>query len=740
MTDKLLVHFRGPANSQSGYGVHSRQILDYLLSDERLVVCFESITWGHTPFIHNDARILPYYQAMRRLQQAKEQGVPFDISIQCTIPNEFVKAAKFNIGITAGIEVDRCTLEWIKKCNEMDLIVVPSEFSKKVLTGTIYNWKNKDSGQTGEYRIVKPVIVIPEWFDRGDVEDLDLDLKADINFLHVGQWGNKGGFGEDRKNVADLVKLFLMTFKDEPKAGLVLKVNIINNSHEDYEQCCKRLTEIKSNFLGSKCHIHLVHDSFTENQMRGLYSHPKIKAFVSLTHGEGWGLPLLEASAHGLPVIATDWSGHKDFLREKNGFIPIDYSMNEIPECQIWENVIEKGSRWAKVDDEDVQRKLRKFFKSPSLPTEKAKENVAWLEASFSKQAVWGKWKSFFDELIQEDDQMDETTEKKDKILPVSTTDPRRGVVEKLSALVEKTDKEKVLYIMPRSAGDCLLSTAVVDSLRKARHMDSDLYIATLPEYKQLFSALENVKVVDFTDEMMTTDLTKEVWDVVYNPGVNVQYIFSNWLLGNGDYAVRLFEELAKNCNLSPRQITNYVVPTKECDLPRGDYVVFCPGGIKSSKVYKYWDDVLSNMKEMLPDVKIVQLGSPNEKLYDGCLDYRRLDFANSAYIMKNAKLALAVDTFGAHLAGALEVPHVVLYGCTHAHTCSPVVLGKPTPQVLIESSYRENGCPSYKDSCPSEKEGKNCLSHIDPKSVCLSIYDMVSKLAEEEKTDDIAV
>jgi glycosyltransferase involved in cell wall biosynthesis len=33
-------------------------------------------------------------------------------------------------------------------------------------------------------------------------------------------------------------------------------------------------------------------------------------AVVLATHGEGWGLPLVEGMAMGLPVIATNWSGN----------------------------------------------------------------------------------------------------------------------------------------------------------------------------------------------------------------------------------------------------------------------------------------------------------------------------------------------------------------------------------------------------------------------------------------------
>ena len=68
--------------------------------------------------------------------------------------------------------------------------------------------------------------------------------------------------------------------------------------------------------------VYVVHGDFTDSQMNQLYNHPKVKAHVSFTHGEGFGLPIFEAAYSGMPVIAPDWSGHVDFLympkKEKN--------------------------------------------------------------------------------------------------------------------------------------------------------------------------------------------------------------------------------------------------------------------------------------------------------------------------------------------------------------------------------------------------------------------------------------
>jgi len=64
-----------------------------------------------------------------------------EVHIQMTVPNQFQKKGKFSIGITAGIESTLAPKDWIDGCNRMDLIIVPSEFSKKVLEGTVYDEK-----------------------------------------------------------------------------------------------------------------------------------------------------------------------------------------------------------------------------------------------------------------------------------------------------------------------------------------------------------------------------------------------------------------------------------------------------------------------------------------------------------------------------------------------------------------------------------------------------------------------
>ena len=112
----------------------------------------------------------------------------------------------------------------------------------------------------------------------------------------------------------------------------------------------------------------------TDQEIHQLYRNPKIKAFVSTTHGEGFGLPLFEAAYEGMPVIAPNWSGHVDFLnmpsknkkdkvKNKPMFAKVDYSLAPVQEQAVWEGVIQKDSKWAYADQGSYKIRMREVFK-----------------------------------------------------------------------------------------------------------------------------------------------------------------------------------------------------------------------------------------------------------------------------------------------------------------------------------------------------------------------------------------
>lgn len=307
---KLVI--ASPVATQSGYGHHAREIISQLIEqrgtewDVKLV----SLPWGHTPFTYplsNDlkSRIIPL--------PLTEQP---DIWIQVTIPNEFQPVGKFNIGITAGTEGDLCPEGWIDDLNKMQLVIVPSEFTKQVFEHTA-----KEKNKT----ITTKIHVVPEYFDEtvytGKYE-LNLDVLDTIPeswaFLTVGHW-LQGSLGEDRKNISGVIYSFYDAYKNQKnQPALVLKTSGATYSVTDRMEIEKKIKQVASLFKKTDRlpKVYLLHGELSDAEMNALYMHPKIKAMYSLTKSEGFGRPLLEFATTSKPIIAPYFSGPADFLKQ----------------------------------------------------------------------------------------------------------------------------------------------------------------------------------------------------------------------------------------------------------------------------------------------------------------------------------------------------------------------------------------------------------------------------------------
>ena len=382
--------FRGPVQTASGYGVHARMLLKALDDDGRFDITVMSVPWGATALVYDDT------PEMRRIKELSAKFNPnnrveFDASVQVTIPNEFAKLAPKNICVTAGIETDRVAALWQNKTNEVaDVLVVPSIHSARGFTTGIYG------EQKGPQQLLlrRPLYILPEWvntdvFNTSPVEpDPRWDFPSDFNFLAVGLGLDKAD-GEDRKNLTNTVKWFCEQFRGNPYVGLVLKVSMVNNSAVDFKNVKARVAMIKQQTgCGQFPRIHLIHGRLRDEELAALYKHPQIKAMVSLTHGEGYGLPLIEAAACGLPIVATNWSGHLDFLKGADGrrlFVPVEYDLAPVPPSCVWKDVMEEGTRWANPKEMDAKLKMTKVTISYDKPKQWATELAQHIAATFNR-------------------------------------------------------------------------------------------------------------------------------------------------------------------------------------------------------------------------------------------------------------------------------------------------------------------------------------------------------------------
>jgi glycosyltransferase involved in cell wall biosynthesis len=371
-----------PVLSRSGYGEMGRFALRSMLSNPGIDLYMHNINWGKSGWIWKDNQERKLIDALlQKTVLFQQNGGQFDASVQCTIPNEWKRLTPHDVGYTAGIETDKVAGDWLVKGNEMDKIITISKHGMDVYKNTSYEALDNSTGQKiPEYKCKTPITYVGFPKKNIGVEDLDLNLRHDFNFLCVAQLG-------PRKNVDAVINNFIEEFKNDD-VGLLLKVHGANDSVIDFHTIKKQFQNISkaAKEEGWKCSINLLHGNLSDEQMQGLYQHPKVKAMVSFTHGEGFGLPLYEAVCNGLPVVATDWSGHLDFLAMKvdinspgklkggktkgkvvvleKKFAAVNYELKTIPKQAVWDGVLQAESKWAYVDDEDAKSKMRDVFEN----------------------------------------------------------------------------------------------------------------------------------------------------------------------------------------------------------------------------------------------------------------------------------------------------------------------------------------------------------------------------------------
>ena len=386
MNSKPTLVVSCPIDCYSGYSARSRDFVQSIIDLDKYEVQILSQRWGNTRFgylqDHGNTSL-----SSRIIPQLTQQP---DVWIQITVPNEFQKVGKYNIGVTAGIETTLCDASWVQGCNNMDLVLVSSEHAKKVFEESKFNVQDNRTGQvtdTVELQTKMEVLFegvnIEKYFTT--TSNLDLDsIEESWNYLIVGHW-LPGEVGEDRKNIGYTIKAFLETFKNkQTPPALLLKVQAgSGTSIMDREAVLDKIDEIRKTVKGKLPNIYLLHGELSDAEMNELYNHGKVKAMISLTKGEGFGRPLLEFSLVNKPIIVSGWSGHTDFLDNKFTKQIGGQLTNVHPSAAI-DKMILRESQWFTPDDILVGKALKDVFDDYKAYKELAKRQGHRSRTEFS--------------------------------------------------------------------------------------------------------------------------------------------------------------------------------------------------------------------------------------------------------------------------------------------------------------------------------------------------------------------
>ena len=400
-----LVTVIGPVGTRSGYGSHTRDIVISLL-DLGYDVKTLPIRWGNTPqnaldtSNDRDNRIIETLAVDGKIDRQP------DMHFHVSVPIEFQQVGKVNIGITAGVEWTIPNPQWVDAMNFVDYNLVPSQFVKDVFTGCQFDFKDPQTQQPKQVKLQKPIDVLFEGYDENiykKTNEFSESLVNEMNqidnefcFLYVGHW-LPGPLGHDRKDTGMMIKAFLETFKniDNPPA-LVLKTSQVHFSPVDKYEVIKKIEQIKSQVGATKLpKVYLLHGELSDIQMNELYNHPKIKAMISFTKGEGFGRPLLEFSTTGKPVLAPAFSGHVDFLNKDmstllaGGLVPVH-------EKSIQESYRHADAKWFTVDYNQGAFAMKEIYSKYDKFLPKS-----YLQKQFSENFTLNKMTEKLGELLQ---------------------------------------------------------------------------------------------------------------------------------------------------------------------------------------------------------------------------------------------------------------------------------------------------------------------------------------------------
>jgi glycosyltransferase involved in cell wall biosynthesis len=231
-------------------------------------------------------------------------------------------------------ETDSLPGGWAEQVARFDRVWVPSEFNVRTFAG---------AGVPREkLRVFAPTLDFAAL--RGRTTPLALPAAAwGMRFLSVFDFS-------ERKGWRTLIDAWADSFEPADDVSLVIKSSGFVMGVDD-------AGERIDAYVGERrtAPIVVIDRSLSSAEMAGLYR--AVDAFVLPSRGEGWGRPLMEAMAVGLPTIGPRWGGSLSFMSDENSFLVDGDVVAVAPGPLVFDRYL--GQRWFEPDRDELVRALR---------------------------------------------------------------------------------------------------------------------------------------------------------------------------------------------------------------------------------------------------------------------------------------------------------------------------------------------------------------------------------------------
>jgi glycosyltransferase involved in cell wall biosynthesis len=257
---------------------------------------------------------------------------------------------RFNVALWAW-ELSEFPNEWCKSMDTIDEIWAFSGFTQESLA----------SKATIPVLLMRQPVTLPP---PAPLRRLDFGI-PESRFVFLFQFDFTAFI--DRKNPYACIAAFRKAFPhDRSDVLLVIKTN----NSERYPEQLRQLVQT----VGDDPAIVLIHGAFRRDKITSLMS--LADAFVSLHRSEGFGRSLAETMLLGKPVIATNYSGNTDFMRQDNS-CPVNYSLIPVKNGQY---PFADGQVWADPDINHAAWHMRRLVHNrpyTQLISQKAQQTIA---------------------------------------------------------------------------------------------------------------------------------------------------------------------------------------------------------------------------------------------------------------------------------------------------------------------------------------------------------------------------